>query len=64
MDLYLFDSIEEAQEITDEWLIKYNYARPHEALGNLTPIEFLKKSRSLGGMPPKEPKRAENKIAA
>lgn len=54
LDLYLFDSVEEAQRITDEWLIKYNHVRPHEALGNLTPIEFLKKLRSLDGMPSNE----------
>lgn len=54
LDLYLFDSVEEAQIITDEWLVKYNHMRPHEALGNLTPIEFLKKLRSLDGMPSNE----------
>lgn len=40
LDLYLFDSMVEVQKITDEWLLKYNNDRPHEALNNLTPIEF------------------------
>jgi transposase InsO family protein len=31
------------QKILDEWLIEYNEQRPHSALGNSTPIDFLKK---------------------
>jgi len=40
LDLYMFDSVAEVQNITDKWLIKYNNDRPHESLNNLTPIEF------------------------
>jgi putative transposase len=48
LDMYLFNSVDEAQIITDKWLYEYNYNRPHEALKNLSPIEF---SRSHEGMP-------------
>ncbi len=32
---YLFDSIEDVRQITDEWLARYNEIRPHDALGSL-----------------------------
>ncbi len=41
LDLYLFKSIEEAQMITDRWIIEYNHHRPHCSLGSLTPIEYI-----------------------
>ena len=27
--------------MTNEWLRKYNQDRPHDALGDLTPLEYL-----------------------
>lgn len=40
LDAYLFDSIEEAQAITQAWLEEYNAIRPHEALGGLPPYQY------------------------
>ena len=34
----LFKNIEHVQIITDQWIEDYNHHRPHESLGNLTPI--------------------------
>jgi putative transposase len=51
LDINLFSSVHEVQTITDRWLHEYNHERPHESLGNKTPIEFL---RSLEGMPSRE----------
>ena len=42
LDAYWFTSIAEVQQITDDWLNEYNYLRPHEALKNLSPIDFLR----------------------
>lgn len=35
-------------EIMDEWNHTYNYVRPHQALGYLTPMEFLNRWYALG----------------
>jgi putative transposase len=42
LDINLFTTTDEAQEITDEWLVTYNHYRPHESLNNLAPKEFAK----------------------
>jgi putative transposase len=48
LDAYLFESIREAQKITNEWLYDYNNNRPHQSLSNMSPIEFAAfRSRSL-----------------
>jgi len=41
LNKYIFDSIEELKEITEDWLIEYNYKRPHSSLGGLPPKIFL-----------------------
>ena len=41
LDYYIFDSLTQVRNITDDWIIKYNEQRPHQALNNLTPNEFL-----------------------
>ena len=39
LDAYIFESIEQAQQITDSWLIEYNEERPHDALGRMPPLK-------------------------
>lgn len=41
LDLYLFESLSQIRSMTAEWIRKYNEERPHDALDDLTPIEFL-----------------------
>jgi putative transposase len=41
LDAYLFDSLEQVQEITDAWLVTYNTERPHDSLGQVPPLTFL-----------------------
>ncbi len=43
LDMYLFKSIEEVQEITDKWSHEYNHERPHESLKSMTPHEYAMK---------------------
>uniref|UniRef100_UPI0009E429CE integrase core domain-containing protein n=1 Tax=Gilliamella sp. Nev6-6 TaxID=3120252 RepID=UPI0009E429CE len=40
LDLSLFNNLAQARKITEEWLMIYNTKRPHEALNNMTPLEY------------------------
>jgi transposase InsO family protein len=37
------DEIKEANQDLTEWLIEYNFNRPHQSLDYLTPIEYANK---------------------
>ena len=41
LDMYVFTTLKEVREQTDKWLKEYNEDRPHEALGHMTPREYL-----------------------
>ena len=51
LDAYVFTSIREVQDLTDEWLTTYNDDRPHDALGRVPPTRFLPRSPT----PPESP---------
>lgn len=40
LDAYLFYSLNEVREMSQEWRQDYNHERPHEALGFVPPAEF------------------------
>lgn len=42
LDLYVFDSITEVQEIATEWLWTYDHERPNMGIGGITPAQKLK----------------------
>ena len=39
LDPHLFASLEDVREATYWWMIEYNEHRPHDSLGDLTPLE-------------------------
>jgi putative transposase len=39
----LFDTLRDARKPLDEWQEDYNWQRPHSALANMTPMEFLQR---------------------
>ena len=44
LNLYLFENLAEVREITYWWMIEYNEQRPHDALGDLTPAEYMEQN--------------------
>jgi len=40
LDAYLFFDLYQVKQLTAEWIEEYNERRPHEALNNLTPMEW------------------------
>jgi putative transposase len=40
LDAYLFDSVSDVQQITDDWIKRYNEQRPHDSLGKLPPATY------------------------
>jgi putative transposase len=41
LNLHWFETIPEAKRLIEAWRRDYNESRPHMALGNLTPAEYL-----------------------
>lgn len=42
LDAWVFTDLDQVREETDRWVDEYNTVRPHESLGDISPIEFLK----------------------
>jgi putative transposase len=40
LDMYLFNTLEQVRQLTEQWLYVYNAQRPHEALNGLAPYEY------------------------
>jgi putative transposase len=49
LDLYVFNSLDEVREATEDFVREYNEERPHESLGDMPPVEFA--ARRAGGTP-------------
>ncbi len=47
LDAYLFDNHNQVKELRQNCMKAYNEFRPHEALGDLSPIEYLKNIKEL-----------------
>ena len=45
LNMYVFSRLSEVREITENWIKEYNEERPHESLGNMTPVEYLKENQ-------------------
>jgi putative transposase len=45
--MYVFRTLNEVREITENWIREYDEERPHESLGNVTPSEYLAMTSKL-----------------
>jgi putative transposase len=48
LDQYVFESVEQVQLLTDEWLTVYNTERPHDSLGRVPPLTYLPRQKTIG----------------
>ena len=46
LNAYLFESLEDIREITDQWLKVYNEERLHRALGKFSPKDFRQQAEN------------------
>lgn len=46
LNMYIFETLEDVKTETEKWLGIYNRHRPHDSLGNLSPIEYRQKFNS------------------
>ncbi|WP_411202392.1 IS3 family transposase [Vibrio vulnificus] len=44
LDMYVFRTLNDVRELTENWIREYNEERPHDALNDLTPWEYLMKN--------------------
>ena len=49
LDLYVFNRLSEVRAITEDFIREYNEERPHESLGNMSPMNFA--AQRAGGTP-------------
>lgn len=45
LNAYIFYSMKEIEDKTDEWMVEYNNERPHESLRNIPPVQYRKENK-------------------
>lgn len=45
LNMYVFKTLSEVREITENWIREYNEERPLDSLEDLTPYEYMVKSK-------------------
>jgi putative transposase len=46
LDAYLFDTLEEVRDVSEEFVHDYNHYRPHDALGGLSPKMYVRQQQA------------------
>jgi putative transposase len=44
--MYVFRTLDEVRDLTQNWVREYSEERPHDSLEDLTPLEYLAKHES------------------
>jgi putative transposase len=47
LDMYLFRTLDEVRQISEQWAYLYNAERPHDALGGLSPYDYAQANSNL-----------------
>lgn len=47
LDAWLFGSLQDARDITNDWMTIYNTKRPHDSLGGAPPLDFIPRPTSV-----------------
>ena len=47
LNAYVFRTLGEVRERTEQWRMDYNYHRPHDALNNRTPMDLVQENLEL-----------------
>jgi transposase InsO family protein len=45
LNVYAFESLKQARQLSKQWQWDYNHERPHKALGYLSPVVYAQKSQ-------------------
>ena len=48
LDLYLFRTVGEVRQMTEQWRARYNNERAHDSLNDMTPVEYLQANDQTG----------------
>ena len=48
LNAYVFESVEQVQQITEDWLVEYNEQRPHDSLGRVPPLTYSPRELPAG----------------
>ena len=48
LNAYVFESVEQVQQITEDWLTEYNEQRPHDSLGRVPPLTYMPRETTAG----------------
>ena len=47
LDAYLFESLYQLRELSENWMNEYNQLHPHQSLNNMSPLKYLETNQHI-----------------